>query len=98
MGDLIPLAGMFTGLLITVAAIWGTVRVVHGPLGQALAQRLRGRGASDADVSGEMAQLRGQVDQLRRELEETQERVDFAERLLSQRPPTAVISGPEGHG
>ncbi|HZE75987.1 MAG TPA: hypothetical protein VE091_11810 [Gemmatimonadales bacterium] len=98
MGDLIPLAGMFTGLLITVAAIWGTVRVVHGPLGQALAHRLRGRGASDADLSGEMAQLRDQVDQLRRELEETQERVDFAERLLSQRPPAAAISGPEEHG
>jgi len=98
MGDLIPLAGIFTGLLITVAAIWGTVRVVHGPLGQALAHRLRGGGTSDAELSGEVAELRDQVDSLRRQLEETQERVDFAERLLSQRPPTAGISGPEGHG
>jgi hypothetical protein len=98
MEDLVPLAGMLTGLLITVAAIWGAVRVAHGPLGQALARRLHGRGAPDPELAGEVAELREQVAALRRDLEETQERVDFAERLLSQRPPAAGIPGPEEHG
>jgi len=97
MHDLVPIAAMFTGLLITVAAVWGGVRVAHGPLGQALAHRLRGR-SGDAELSGEVAELREQVDLLRRQLEETQERMDFAERLLSQRPPTVAIPGPSDHG
>jgi hypothetical protein len=92
MGELIPLGGMLTGLLITVAAIWGGVRIAQGPLGQAVAQRLRGRGG-DAELGGEVAELRDQVDSLRRQLEETQERMDFAERLLSQRPPPAAVPG-----
>jgi len=93
---LIPIAGMLTGLLITVAACWCGVKIAHGPLGQALAHRLRGRGG-DAELSNEVAELRDQVDQLRRQLEETQERMDFAERLLSQRPPTASIPGSPEH-
>ncbi|SRR6266545_180149 len=95
MGELIPLAGMITGTLITVAAIWGAVRVAHGPLGQALARRLQGRGA-DTELSGEVAQLRDELEALRHQLEETQERVDFAERLLSRQPsPTRISAGDE---
>jgi hypothetical protein len=95
MVELIPLAGMFTGVLITVAAIWGAVKVAHGPLGQALARRLQGRGV-DSELSGEVAELRDQVDALRHQLEETQERVDFAERLLSRQPaPTRIPAGDE---
>lgn len=94
---LIPIAGMLTALLITATAIWGGVRVAHGPLGQALAHRLRGRGG-DADLTNEVAELRDQVDLLRRQLEETQERVDFAERLLSQRPPAVAVPGPADQG
>jgi hypothetical protein len=94
MVELIPIAGMLTGLLITTAAIWGGVRVAQGPLGQALAHRLRGR-SGDAELSHEVAELRDQVDLLRHQLEETQERMDFAERLLSQRAPAVGVPGPE---
>jgi len=97
MHELVPIVGMFTGLLITVAGIWGGVRVIQGPLGQALAHRLRGR-SGDADLSNEVADLREQVDLLRRQLEETQERMDFAERLISQRPPPVAIPGSSDHG
>lgn len=93
MGELIPLGGMLTGLLITVAGIWGGVRIAQGPLGQAVAHRLRGRGSDSAELGGEVAELREQVDLLRRQLEETQERMDFAERLLSQRPPPVAVPG-----
>jgi hypothetical protein len=84
-GELVPIVGMLTGLLVTVAAIFGFVRFTQGPVGQAFARRIQGHGA-DPDTSTEVAQLRDELDQLRRQLEETQERVDFAERLLSQRP------------
>lgn len=95
MGEMIPLFGMLFGALITVAAIWGAVRVAHGPLGQALARRLQGRGG-DTELSGEVAELRDQLEMLRHQLEETQERVDFAERLLSRQPsPTRIAAGDE---
>jgi hypothetical protein len=83
-GEAIPVFGMITGLGITVAAIFGFVRFTQGPVGQALARRIQGHTAGDPDTSAEVAQLREDMDQLRRQLEETQERVDFAERLLSQ--------------
>jgi hypothetical protein len=95
MGELVPIAGMFTGLIITVAAIWGVVQVIHGPLGQALGRRLQGR-SGDQDLRNEVAELRDQVDAVRQQLEETQERLDFAERLLSQQPTVGRIPGNEG--
>jgi hypothetical protein len=97
MGDLVPIAGMFTGLAITVAAVWGFVRIIQGPLGQALARRIQGR-AGDADLQNEVADLKDQIEGVRRQLEETQERVDFAERLLSQRPTSVRIPGGDENG
>lgn len=68
---LIPIAFFFS-----LAA----VLILRGPLGKALAERLSGRRRDDED--GE--QLRGDVDELRGQLAEMQERLDFAERLLTQ--------------
>jgi ubiquinone biosynthesis protein UbiJ len=87
-GDLIPLFGMVTGMVMTVAVIFGFVQLTKGPVGQALARRLQGRAAeSDGEVRAELADLRDQVDALRGTVEETQERLDFAERMLSQGRP-----------
>lgn len=64
--DLMPLLATIP---LAVAAIWignRWVRLRHG----------------DADVQAEIADLRNDVDALRHELAETQERLDFAERLL----------------
>jgi hypothetical protein len=60
------------------------------------AQRLRGGPAPDAAEDRErLDALEGEVGSLRRELTETQERLDFAERVLAQgREPRRV--GPEG--
>lgn len=85
MGELIPLFGMLTGTLITVMLIFGVVKVMHGPVGTALSRRLQGRaGAEDEELRLEVGYLRDQVEDLGRQLAETQERVDFAERLLSR--------------
>ena len=84
-GELIPIFGMLTGMVMTVAVILGLVQLTKGPVGQALARRIQGRaGDTDGEMRAEVSELRDQVDQLRGMLDETQERLDFAERLLSQ--------------
>jgi hypothetical protein len=50
------------------------------PIGRAIAERIRSRGA----VPMHDPELLAEVDSLRRDVSELQERVDFAERLLSQ--------------
>jgi len=95
MVELIPIFGMLTGVAITCAAVFGLVKVAEGPLGQAIARRIQGhRAGADAEVQAELGELRSQVDTLRQQLEETQERVDFAERLLTrQRSPDELPGG-----
>jgi hypothetical protein len=50
------------------------------PIGKAVAERIRAHGA----VPMHDPELLAEVDSLRRDVSELQERVDFAERLLSQ--------------
>ncbi len=50
------------------------------PIGKAIAERIRAHGA----VPMQDPELLAEVDSLRRDLNELQERVDFAERLLAQ--------------
>ena len=52
------------------------------PVGKALAERIRG--GSPSGIADQ--QLLDEVHQLREEMPELQERVDFAERLLAERP------------
>ena len=87
--DLIPLIGMFTGIISVVVIGLAVVKVAHSPIGQALARRLGGRG-SDADsdaLRGEVAELRDTVGDLQTRLVEAEERLDFSERLLAQGRP-----------
>jgi hypothetical protein len=65
------------------------------------AQRLRQRPGGSEDRLGVLEEgqvrlevLEGEVSELRRELSETQERVDFTERVLAQRPESRQV-GPE---
>ncbi|HTO72982.1 MAG TPA: hypothetical protein VMJ30_04145 [Gemmatimonadales bacterium] len=58
----------------------GAVIILRGPLGKAIADRIAGRTGRDDD---DYHSLRGEVDELRGRLAETEERLDFAERLLS---------------
>ncbi len=81
--NLIPILGMVTGTVITLAIIVGIVRLTGGPVGQALGRRLRG--GPDPEGWAELSRLRDEVQALRARLEETEERLDFAERMLAQR-------------
>ena len=55
--------------------------VLRGPLGKALAERLAGRPRAD---DAELLELRGEIEDVRRQLAEVHERLDFAERLVAR--------------
>ena len=65
-------------MIIAVVVLAGLVKIFRGPLGDALAERIRG-GAPGGDPA-----LAAEMDQLRGRLAEVEERLDFAERLLAQ--------------
>ena len=62
-----------------VALAIAMAKILTGPIGSALAGRIRGgaRSAEDAAHAAEMEEVRGR-------LAEVEERLDFAERLLAQ--------------
>lgn len=68
-------------VLSTLFLSAGAVIILRGPLGRALAERLAGRAAT---AGPEMERLSHEMDELRAELGAMQERLDFAERLLSR--------------
>jgi len=81
-GPEIPMSIFF----LAMAAIF----VLRGPFGRALADRLAGRSGID---DREVRELRGEVDDLRHQLTEVQERLDFAERLLAQHREAERLPG-----
>ena len=62
--------------LIAAMGIWGAVKIA-----KIIANS---RVASDPDTAAHLQALDQEVETLRREMTETQERLDFAERLLAQ--------------
>jgi hypothetical protein len=69
---------------ISVAAMF----ISRSEIGKAFAQRIRG--GNDRETQLQLEDLRHEVAVLRQELSESQERLDFAERLLAK-------GGPAGH-
>ncbi len=68
-------------LAITLIFGGGTAFLLSiSPIGRAIAERIRSHGA----VQVQDPELLAEVDALRRDVSELQERVDFAERLLAQ--------------
>jgi hypothetical protein len=69
------------GLVVAIVVICiGLMKIFRGPVGEAVADRLRGesgRGRTDPAMVAEM-------ESLKQRLAEVEERLDFAERLLSQ--------------
>jgi hypothetical protein len=85
--DLIPIFGMLTGRVTMVLIGVTIVKVSQGPIGQAIARRLHGKAGPDPELLDEVSQLRDQVAGLEQRLIENEERLDFAERLLSSGTP-----------
>lgn len=79
-GPTIPMSILF----LCAAAVF----ILRGPFGRAMADRISGRartGGEDHDVR----ELKGEVEELRNQLYEVQERLDFAERLLARQDERA---------
>ncbi len=66
--------------------------LAFSPVGRALAERIRGRHAEP----GYDPELLAEVQSLRTDVVELQERVDFTERLLAQRNDPQLAARPEG--
>ena len=80
------ITGMLTSVVALVAIGWAITRVFHGPVGQAIARRISGRAAGpDPELLHEVEELRHQIEQVHQRLLDAEERLDFSERLLSQR-------------
>ncbi len=67
-------------VVVLVAFAIGAMKVFTGPIGAAIGDRLRGRRDSD-------------VDRLQARLTEVEERLDFAERLLTSREQADQLPG-----
>jgi hypothetical protein len=71
---------------------------IHAALAVAFAlwaQRLRPRPGGGVELQADMQALEGEVDTLRQELAEAHERLDFAERVLSQKADARRVD-PQG--
>ncbi len=82
---LVPFMPFFGALPIAVAAVL-IARMWHG--------RRDGRNLGDLEAQNE--QMREELEGLRRELREAQERLDFTERVLTQQRRAGQL--PEGEG
>ena len=66
-----------------------TVFILRGPLGRALADRLGGRPRVD---DREVEQLRAELADVRQQLAEVHERLDFTERLLARPKEGGIVA------
>ncbi|NOT10119.1 MAG: hypothetical protein HOP28_18150 [Gemmatimonadales bacterium] len=71
---MIPILGILVG---------GLAIFVKSHIGHALAERIAGGGQGSAVLQEEVQTLRLEVESLRADLIETQERLDFTERLIA---------------
>ncbi|HSR92030.1 MAG TPA: hypothetical protein VLK88_12055 [Gemmatimonadales bacterium] len=77
--------------LIVVGGVIAAVLLL-GPVGRALARRLERRSANEPEVLPELEALRGRVEQQSQQILELEERLDFSERMLSQRRDSAALT------
>jgi hypothetical protein len=85
-GEAIPIMGMLTGIVSMVLIAYTIIRVAQSQVGQAIARRISGKHAPlEDEVRNELLDLREQVAALEHRLADSEERIDFAERLLAQR-------------
>ena len=80
--------------ILAIILIFGggtTIAISFSPVGKAIAERIRGR-KQEFETDPEVL---ADIDDLRAQLSEVQERLDFSERLLSKEPSKALGQGGE---
>lgn len=83
-------------VFIPIVAVGGFFvwMVSLSPLGKAFAERLRHGAVQPGQPTAEREELLAAVEELRREVAELAERVDFTERLLARREPADRLPPP----
>ena len=77
------------GMVIAIVAFClGMAKVLSGPVGEALADRVRHGRRTRADAT-----LMAELDEMKTRLAEIEERLDFAERLLAGGPEAGQLPG-----
>lgn len=86
------------GVFIPIIAVGGFFAwmISLSPLGKALAERLKHGPVPRGGTGEDQAELVESVEELRREVAELAERVDFTERLLGQQRAGEQIGKPRG--
>ena len=79
-------SGAYAMGAIGLMACGAFAAVALGPIGRAIGKRVLQGGAAAAASDEDVQELRLHVDELRQALAESQERIDFAERMLSALP------------
>ncbi len=69
----------------------GLIPISFSPIGRALARRIGGESEGRQDAA-DIEALQGEVAQLQQQLDEVQNRLDFAERLLAQARERGLLS------
>jgi hypothetical protein len=100
--EVVPLIGAALAVLFGIMVL---KVLVESPIGQAIAERIRGRGGrfarsprDDGAGAERVVGVAQDVVRLRREVAELAERLDFAERMLADRHPSQLRAGePTGH-
>jgi len=93
----VPVVGI---AVIALCACGATI--LRGPIGKALADWIRGWGHTEAKwieakaAPAEVAELRADVEELRHQLADVHERLDFAERLLARTKEQSLLKGGTG--
>ncbi|MDZ4864863.1 MAG: hypothetical protein SGJ01_15650 [Gemmatimonadota bacterium] len=84
---------------ITFFVMIGLVFISRGEIGKAIAHAIKaaasGKNPDAGEWRGEVAELRQELEQVRLELAETHERLDFTERLLAQGRSPEKLPGME---
>jgi ubiquinone biosynthesis protein UbiJ len=75
-------------VIASVAFVLGMAKILRGPVGEALGDRLRHGPRTRSDAA-----LMAEVDELKTRLAEMEERLDFAERLLAAGRETDQLPG-----
>jgi len=85
----------FLGLMVPMMglSVVGIFVLGRSLIGEALAQRIAG-GSQDPEVQEQLLGLREDVALLRGQLQETQERLDFTERMLARPEPPRELRQP----
>lgn len=81
----VAIAGMLTGLLTLAAIMWGLVQYAR------LRRQSEAAPARVGEVEERVELLAQELEQVKAQLAETHERLDFTERLLAQSHPPAQL-------